>query len=88
MGLLLLAPDMQEAILFLPPTDGLRSPIGERTVRPICAVLDWCRQRKMWGDLVGTRDSGRAILSTDQLTDNRLDSLPTSADGVSRRGRS
>jgi hypothetical protein len=40
MGLLLLAPDMQEAPLFLPSTDGGRGVVGERTVRPIAAVLD------------------------------------------------
>ena len=58
MNLLLLAPDIQEAVLLLPRTDGGRGPIGERQVRPICAVLDWRKQRSMWGETVGSRDSG------------------------------
>lgn len=40
MNLLLFAPDIEEAILFLPRTDGRRAPIRERHVRPICAVTD------------------------------------------------
>jgi len=48
MNMTLLAPDIQEAILFLPRTDGGRGQIGERQVRPICAVSDWRRQRRMW----------------------------------------
>ena len=47
LNLTLLAPDIQEAILFLPCTDGGRGAIGERRVRPICAVLDWRRQRRV-----------------------------------------
>jgi len=43
MNLTLLAPDIQEAILFLPRTDGGRAVIGERQVRPIAAVLN-CRK--------------------------------------------
>jgi hypothetical protein len=49
MNLTLLAPDIQEAILFLPRTDGGREAIGEREVWPIRAVLDWRRQRRVWG---------------------------------------
>ena len=49
MNLTLLAPDIQEALLFLPRTDGGRTPIGERQVRPMCAVLDWGKQRRAWG---------------------------------------
>ena len=58
MNLLLLAPDIQEAILCLPPTDGRRAPIRERRIRPICAILDWRKQRRLWDGLVGRRDSG------------------------------
>jgi len=58
MNLTLLAPDIQQAILFLPPTDGERSPISERHARPICAVPDWWKQQRIWDDLVGSRDSG------------------------------
>ena len=47
MNLLNLAPDIQEEILFLPPADGGRDPIGEHQVRPIAGVVDWRKQRAM-----------------------------------------
>jgi hypothetical protein len=50
MALLYLAPDIQEAILFLPPTYHGRDPITERDLRPIAAVADWGEQRGMWGE--------------------------------------
>jgi len=62
MNLLLLASDIQEAMLFLPLTVGRRVPIGERHSRPICAVLDWRKQRRMWDDLVGSRGTGMGDL--------------------------
>ena len=49
MNLLLPAPDVQEAIHFLPRTDGRHAPIHERRIRPIAAVLDWRKTRRMWG---------------------------------------
>ena len=52
MNLLLLAPDIQEAILFLPRTERGRDPIRERQIRPIAAELDWQRQRECWGHLI------------------------------------
>ncbi len=48
MNLLNLAPDIQEAILFLPCTLQGRDPLRERMLRPIAAVLDWRKQRVMW----------------------------------------
>ena len=48
MNLLLLAPDIQEDILFLPRTKQGRDPIRERHLRPIVTILDWRKQRKMW----------------------------------------
>ncbi|MGQ9652085.1 MAG: hypothetical protein ACUVXJ_18450 [Phycisphaerae bacterium] len=48
MNLLQLAPDIQEDILFLPRTVKGRDPIRERHLRPIAAVLDWRKQRRMW----------------------------------------
>ncbi|MFN0056496.1 MAG: hypothetical protein ACKV0T_30480 [Planctomycetales bacterium] len=41
MDLLLLVPDIQEAILFLPPVDGGDAPVRERQLQGIVAVLDW-----------------------------------------------
>ena len=55
MNLLLLAPHIQEAILFLPPTVGPRCSVPERTVRPICAVPHWRKQRRMWDERVRSR---------------------------------
>ena len=57
MNLTLLARDTQEAILFLRRTHGRRGPIREHQVRPICAVLDWRKQRRRWGRLVGSQGS-------------------------------
>ena len=51
MNLLLLAPDIQEEILFLPRTGGRRASIRERMVRPIAAIPDWDKQGEMWGEL-------------------------------------
>ncbi len=47
-NLLNLAPDIQEAILSLPPMMARRDSVGERDVRPIATVADWAKQRKMW----------------------------------------
>ncbi len=48
MNLLHLAPDIQEALLLLPPVEKGRDPITERELRPIAAVPDWKKQRRMW----------------------------------------
>ena len=48
MNLLLLAPDIQEEILFLPRIADGKDPITERHVRPIVKVLQWDKQRVMW----------------------------------------
>ena len=45
LNLLCLAPDIQEAILFLPEVESGRDPIGERDLRGACAELEWARQR-------------------------------------------
>jgi hypothetical protein len=50
MDFLLLAPDIQEDILFLPRVEKCRDEIGERDIRKIVATLDWRKQRKMWRD--------------------------------------
>ncbi len=51
MNLLNLAPDIQEEILFLPRTLKGYDPISERDLRPIAAIMDWGKQRQMWGNL-------------------------------------
>ena len=47
-NLLNLAPDIVEAILFLEPVKRGKDPITERELRPIVAVADWKRQRRLW----------------------------------------
>ena len=51
MNLLLLAPDIQEEILFLPRTSSGRDVIREAMVRPIAGVLDWSKQRGVWREI-------------------------------------
>jgi hypothetical protein len=51
MNLLNLAPDIQQAILFLPVTERGRDPMTERDLRPIAAVADWRKQQRMFGGL-------------------------------------
>ena len=48
MNLLHLAPDLQEAILFMPPVARGRDPVTEHELRPIAAEVDWGRQRHLW----------------------------------------
>lgn len=48
MNLLYLAPDIQEEILFLPPTESGRDSVIERDLRPIAAGLSWEVQRRIW----------------------------------------
>lgn len=52
MNLLLLAPDLQEAILFLPKTTQGHDPIKLKHLQPICLEMDWGRQRAGWGALI------------------------------------
>lgn len=51
-NLLHLAPDLQEEILNLPHSKGDRAPIREKMIRPIAAIPDWRRQRRMWRELM------------------------------------
>jgi hypothetical protein len=51
MNLINLAPDLQEAILFIPLTVRSRDAIHLRMLQPIAAAFDWKRQRRMWKDL-------------------------------------
>jgi hypothetical protein len=55
MNLLHLAPDIQEAILFLPRTLKGDDIIHEKMMRPLTAETNWQRQREMWNQLVGSQ---------------------------------
>lgn len=48
MDLLSLAPDIQEAVLFLPPVRNGRDPITEQDIRSITLSLDWAAQSEMF----------------------------------------
>ncbi len=61
-NLTLLAPDIQEAILFLAPVVKGRDPVTERDLRPLVAKPDWGRQRNMWKRLTARR--GRCVPAT------------------------
>ena len=47
MNLLNLAPDIQEALLFLPAVEAGRDPVNEWQVRPLAADPIWTRQRQL-----------------------------------------
>jgi hypothetical protein len=51
LNLLHLAPDIQEALLFLPPTVRGRDPIILANLMPIATALDWRKQRRLWRQL-------------------------------------
>jgi hypothetical protein len=50
-NLLLLAPEIQEAILDLPPVTNGRDPVSERQLRRIVAEADWWRQIELWDEV-------------------------------------
>ena len=52
MNLLHLAPDLQEALLFLPRTIKGNDPIHEKMLRPVTLEFNWPRQRAMWKTLM------------------------------------
>lgn len=54
MALLHLAPDIQEAILFLPPIPGL----NERNLRPIANRTGWDEQRVLFQEITGRGHTG------------------------------
>ena len=48
LALNMLAPEIQEELLFLPRVTSGRPVIQERMLRPIAAEVDWGRQRELW----------------------------------------
>jgi hypothetical protein len=55
MNLLVLAPDIQEQILFLSPTSQGCDPVRLAQLQPIARALNWDQQRRLWADLVRHR---------------------------------
>jgi hypothetical protein len=60
MNLVNLAPDIQEAILFLPRTESGRDPIHLRLLQPIASTMEWKKQRRMWRELLAARGAASA----------------------------
>jgi hypothetical protein len=52
MNLLCLAPDLQEALLFLTRPVRGRDPLILADLQPLTALLDWGKQRRRWQRLV------------------------------------
>lgn len=51
MDLTLLAPDIQEALLFLPAAEGGHAPVSLRAMRYVCAMRLWHEQRERWAEM-------------------------------------
>jgi hypothetical protein len=62
-NLLHLAPDLQEALLFLAPVERGRAPLLLADLQPIAALHDWAQQRRRWRTLSAARlpRAGRAV---------------------------
>ena len=58
MNLLLLAPDIQEEILFLPKTVSGHDPIELRHLQAVALERDWGRQRERWKELTEFQFAG------------------------------
>jgi hypothetical protein len=64
LSLLNLAPALQEAVLFWPPTERGRDPVILHDLLPLAAAYDWRKQRKMWrrlGEGCGDRSHPRLL---------------------------
>ena len=48
LNLTMLAPDIQEELLFLPRVTTGKPTIHEKMLRPIVSLVDWDKQKKMW----------------------------------------
>ena len=51
LNLVCLAPDIQEAVLFLPLTESGRHAIPFDTLQSIALIPEWSKQRRMWKQL-------------------------------------
>ncbi len=51
LSLTLLAPDIQEALLFLPRMKKGKPQISEKHLRPLTMEIDWEKQRVLWAKL-------------------------------------
>jgi hypothetical protein len=58
LGLLHLAPDIQEELLLWPRIESGREPLVLGDLQPIIRVSDWVRQRRLWQKLKKEREDG------------------------------
>jgi len=56
MNLAVLAPDIQETLLFLPRTQRGRDPIQLRHLQPLTRIADWGEQRERWQALFSNQE--------------------------------
>lgn len=55
LNLTLLAPDIQEELLFLPRVTEGKTAIHEKMLRPISAEIDWAKQREIWRSVLARK---------------------------------
>jgi len=60
LSLVQLAPDIQETLLFLAPTERGRDPIRLRQLQALAALPDWRHQRRRWQELRTSTGPGTA----------------------------
>jgi len=58
LNLTMLAPDIQEELLFLPRVTTGKPTIHEKLLRPITAEVAWDKQRRMWESMQSPFQSG------------------------------
>lgn len=61
MNLRLLAPDIQETLLFLPRTQRGRDSVILCDLQPIAQVIDWKKQRKLWAQLIASERNAGSV---------------------------
>jgi hypothetical protein len=79
-NLRLLAPDLQEAVLFLPPTVRGRDPIHVRQLQRVAAELDWQQQRRLWQALLAKRGRESTVDAIGREVDARAAGVLTPED--------
>ena len=65
MGLNLLAPDIQRALLDLPPQGRGKPFLHEKRIRPITAIIDWQEQRRAWREMLAQKAEYEAALDAE-----------------------
>jgi hypothetical protein len=65
LSLTLLAPDIQEALLFLPPITQGRPDLILADLLPVAKECDWGRQRKRWNAMLGRTGVSKPLMDND-----------------------